>query len=50
MDKLGSKTLHYELEPFSHGTTYTKHLEPYGNIINQGIHGKGTIMMVLDVV
>ena len=35
-----SKTLDWELEPFSHGTTYIKHLEPYEKIINQGLYGK----------
>ena len=35
VDKLGSKTLDYELEPFSHGTTYTKHLEPYVRLLTK---------------
>ena len=25
--------------PFSHGITYTKHLEPYAKSINQGLYG-----------
>ena len=39
-EKIGFNTLDLEREPFSHGTTYTKHLEPYAKIINQGLDGK----------
>ena len=34
-----SKTLDKDLEPLSHGTTYTNHLEPHAKSINQGLDG-----------